>query len=68
MRAGSGDASAAGSGSRRGRTRGQPKESLLFLQLDINAPCGQQLPPGGVLPESSVQEIRDWIAAGTKDD
>lgn len=47
---------------------GEPEESLLFLKLDINAPCGQQMPPGGVLPESSVQEIHDWIAAGAKDD
>ena len=47
---------------------GEPEQSLLFLKLDINAPCGQQMPPGGVLPESAVQEIHDWIAAGATDD
>jgi len=47
---------------------GKPDESLLYLKLDINAPCGQQMPPGGTLTQELRDEVRDWIANGAKDD
>ena len=46
---------------------GAPDESLLYLKLDINAPCGQQIPPGGTLTQELRDEVRDWIANGAKD-
>jgi hypothetical protein len=45
-----------------------PEQSLLYLKLDINAPCGQQMPPGGLLTQESRDEVRDWIANGAKND
>ena len=47
---------------------GKPDESLLWLKLDINAPCGQQMPPGGSLPQEVRDRVRDWIAQGAKND
>lgn len=47
---------------------GDPEQSLLYLKLDINAPCGQQMPPGGLLTQASRDEVRDWIANGAKND
>jgi hypothetical protein len=45
-----------------------PDNSLLYLKLDINSPCGQQMPPGGQLSQKARDRIRDWIAMGAKDD
>jgi hypothetical protein len=47
---------------------GSPDESLLYRKLDIHAPCGQQMPPGGQLMQSYRDEVRDWIMNGAKDD
>ena len=47
---------------------GDPDKSLFYLKLDINAPCGQQMPIGGVLTPKTVTRIRDWIAMGAKND
>jgi hypothetical protein len=47
---------------------GDPDNSLLILKLDINAPCGQQMPPGGSLPDSKIARIREWIMRGAKND
>jgi len=47
---------------------GAPDESLLYKKLDINSPCGQQMPPGGQLSQELRDEIRDWIMNGAKDD
>lgn len=47
---------------------GAPEESLLYLKLDINAPCGQQMPPGGTLKKELQEEVREWITNGAKDD
>lgn len=47
---------------------GQPDESLLYLKLDANAPCGQQMPPGGQLTQALRDEVRRWIEEGAKDD
>jgi hypothetical protein len=45
-----------------------PDNSLLYLKLDINAPCGQQMPPGGQLARKARERIRTWIALGAKND
>jgi hypothetical protein len=47
---------------------GAPEESLLYLKLDIRPPCGQQMPPGGLLKQEFRDEVRDWIANGAKND
>lgn len=47
---------------------GKPEQSLLYLKLNIDAPCGQQMPPGGQLPQEMRNEVKDWIAAGAPDD
>jgi hypothetical protein len=46
---------------------GEPDQSLLYLKLDSHAPCGQQMPPGGQLPQELRDEVREWIARGAKD-
>jgi cytochrome c5 len=43
---------------------GQPDESLLYLKLDINAPCGQQMPAGGQLSQKARDRIKTWIEMG----
>jgi hypothetical protein len=46
-----------------------PDNSLLFLKLDTKGtPCGQQMPPGGQLPDKQIQRVRDWIMLGAKND
>jgi hypothetical protein len=47
---------------------GEPDNSLLYLKLDINAPCGQQMPPGGALTDAAISRVRDWIMLGAKND
>ena len=47
---------------------GDPDNSLLILKLDINAPCGQQMPPGGTLSDKAVARVREWIELGAKND
>ena len=47
---------------------GQPDESLLYLKLDINAPCGQQMPVGGQLSRKARDRIKAWIEMGAKRD
>jgi hypothetical protein len=47
---------------------GDPDNSLLFLKLDINAPCGQQMPVGGQLAAKQIQRVREWIMLGAKND
>jgi hypothetical protein len=47
---------------------GEPEQSLLYRKLDVKAPCGQQMPPGGQLPQELRDEVREWIANGAKDD
>jgi hypothetical protein len=43
---------------------GDPENSLLYLKLDINSPCGQQMPPGGSNPPAFIEKVRKWIADG----
>jgi hypothetical protein len=45
-------------------TPGNCQESLLYLKLRANPPCGDQMPLGPPLPEASVQLLCDWIDAG----
>jgi hypothetical protein len=45
-----------------------PDNSLLYLKLDMNAPCGQQMPPGGQLSRVARERVRTWIAMGAKND
>jgi hypothetical protein len=47
---------------------GEPERSLLYLKLDIAAPCGQQMPPGGTVPQKVRDRVRDWIMLGAKND
>lgn len=47
---------------------GEPDNSLLYLKLDINAPCGQQMPPGGALSDAARERVRQWIMMGAKND
>ncbi len=47
---------------------GDPDNSLLYLKLDQNAPCGQNMPPGGQLPPKERDRVRTWIMNGAKND
>jgi hypothetical protein len=46
----------------------EPDKSLLVAKLEISAPCGQQMPIGGLLPSAQRDLIRMWIAQGALDD
>jgi mono/diheme cytochrome c family protein len=43
---------------------GDPANSLLVQKLLGTATVGEIMPPGGKLPEATIQIIMDWIAAG----
>jgi hypothetical protein len=45
----------------------EPDESLLYLKLTVDAPCGQQMPPGGQLKDEQRELVRAWIEAGAQD-
>jgi uncharacterized membrane protein len=45
-------------------TPGNCQESLLYLKLRANPPCGDQMPLGPPLPDASIQLLCDWIDAG----
>jgi hypothetical protein len=47
---------------------GDPEESLLYLKLVVDAPCGDPMPVGGQLPDESRERVRQWIEAGALDD
>lgn len=42
----------------------QPDQSLLIGKLQPSAPCGQQMPIGGLLSQEHRDAVRAWIAAG----
>lgn len=46
----------------------EPDQSLLTAKLEIDAPCGQQMPIGGLLPDDQRALIRTWIMNGALDD
>jgi hypothetical protein len=49
---------------------GHPATSLLYLKIASAHPsCGSGMPPansGGLLPASQVQQIKEWITLGAK--
>jgi cytochrome c5 len=47
---------------------GKPDESLMYLKLDVNAPCGQQMPPGGQLSQKARDRVKAWIEMGAEKD
>jgi hypothetical protein len=48
---------------------GKPDESLLMKKIEHMQPCGDPMPPTGVvLAADKVEQIRSWIAKGAKDD
>lgn len=46
---------------------GDPENSLLLQKMLGTQSVGGIMPPGGLLPDSKVQVIFDWIAAGAPD-
>jgi hypothetical protein len=47
---------------------GEPDNSLMWLKLAVDAPCGQQMPVGGQLSQKARDRIRAWIEMGAKND
>jgi hypothetical protein len=48
---------------------GDPEQSLLFLKIAGQPPCGNRMPLGGsALTTAQVEMIRSWIAAGANED
>jgi hypothetical protein len=47
---------------------GDPQGSLLAQKLLGTQAEGAIMPPAGALPQSKIQIILDWIAAGALDD
>ncbi len=47
---------------------GDPDNSYLIQKLDGNASGGGIMPPGGALPQASIDTIRQWIMDGAIDD
>jgi hypothetical protein len=47
---------------------GDPDNSYLVQKLEGNAASGQQMPPGGALPQAEIDVIRQWITDGALDD
>jgi hypothetical protein len=45
-----------------------PDNSLLYLKLSQTAPCGQQMPPGGLFKPDARERLREWILQGAKND
>lgn len=47
---------------------GDPASSLLVQKLEAKQTCGAQMPPGGSIKPELIQEVKDWIMAGAKND
>lgn len=47
---------------------GDPDNSYIIQKLDGNATGGGIMPPGGALPQTSIDTIRQWIMDGAIDD
>ncbi|HET8937057.1 MAG TPA: PQQ-binding-like beta-propeller repeat protein [Polyangiales bacterium] len=46
-----------------------PDNSLLINKLEQATPaCGARMPPGAALKPEQIKQVRDWVAAGAKDD
>jgi outer membrane protein assembly factor BamB len=48
-------------------TAGNPDQSLLYLKLTGNPPCGGKMPPTGAIPAAELERIKMWIANGAAD-
>jgi outer membrane protein assembly factor BamB len=47
----------------------EPDNSLLVTKLEQAMPaCGARMPPGAALKPEQIKQVRDWVAAGAKDD
>jgi polyvinyl alcohol dehydrogenase (cytochrome) len=47
---------------------GDPDESLLYLKLLPDPPCGVRMPVAGALEPAQIEQIREWISRGANDD
>jgi hypothetical protein len=47
---------------------GDPDESLLYLKLLEDPPCGVRMPVGGALDQEQIDQVREWISRGANDD
>jgi hypothetical protein len=47
---------------------GEPEESLLFQVLQGPVGATRQMPPGVVVDDADIEQVRAWIAAGAADD
>jgi hypothetical protein len=48
---------------------GDPEQSLFYLKVAGQPPCGNRMPLGGrALSAAQVEMVRSWIAAGANDD
>jgi hypothetical protein len=57
------------SGGKRRVVASDPGASLLVDKIDNAAPsCGVRMPPSGPLTAAQIKQIKDWIAAGAKND
>jgi hypothetical protein len=45
----------------------KPEESLVFLKVSGQPPCGGAMPPGGSPTAEQVEQLKAWIAAGAPD-
>jgi hypothetical protein len=46
---------------------GNCKDSLVYQKLTATPPCGDRMPVGQPLPDSTIQALCDWIDAGAKE-
>jgi len=61
-------ASCAGSGLNRVEP-GDPSRSLLFDKISQARPvCGELMPPGAMLSEQEIEQVRNWIERGAPND
>jgi hypothetical protein len=47
---------------------GDPDNSLMIMKVEHTQPCGDSMPPGGMLAADKVAQLRAWIMNGANDD
>lgn len=47
---------------------GDPEGSLLYQKVAAAPMCGMRMPPGGMVPASDVELLKNWIMAGAMND
>jgi hypothetical protein len=47
---------------------GRPENSLFWLKLGADPPCGLPMPPDRRIDDRHVEQVREWIARGAPDD